>query len=95
MANLKELLRDYVEIIAKVVLEGIAFLVSALILGKGLHIVFYPGTDLLPFAPSAVAVVTFSVAFSKNYCFLEEDKYGLFPEKTESTKKTISDYTDS
>jgi hypothetical protein len=77
------------------VFEGLAFLIPALILGVLLQVLFFPTAETLPFAPSVVAMVAFSVAFSKNYCFLEKEKYGIFePTESETTESTLSDFAD-
>jgi hypothetical protein len=95
MVALKTILRDYCKIILKILFEGVAFLIPALLLGLMLQVLFYPAAETLPFAPSVVAMVAFSVAFSKNYCFLEEEKYGLFESaESETADSTLSDFAD-
>lgn len=95
MVELQTILRDYGKIVLKVVFEGIAFLTPALILAFTFRVLFYPASDGFPLAPSGIAVVTFSVAFSKNYCFLEEDKYGLVKsEESDREERTLSDFAD-
>jgi len=94
MANFLLLLKDYLLSSIKITAEAIAWLILAGIIGKGLQLVLYGGISGMPLGPAAIAAVVFSVSFSQNYCFLQDDKYGLLQllDDSDDQETTLLEY---